>query len=81
MAFTSRVQRRFCTALMVFVQRRGSSEGLWVCPVRAASRRIVRVEEEETEERGGSNHFSKASCSVSETTHPDGGGQSYDSAS
>jgi hypothetical protein len=52
MTFTPNVQCRGCTSLMVFLQRRGSSEGLWVCPVCAAKCRTVSVEQDEDEDTG-----------------------------
>jgi hypothetical protein len=57
MTFTPNVQCRVCSSFMVFVQRRGSSEGLWVCPVCTAKCRTVRVEQdgdEDTEVRSTS---------------------------
>ena len=59
MPFTPKVQCKTCTSLMVFAQRRGSSEGLWVCPVCAARRRIIDVGRDEDEERNGSDRFSR----------------------
>jgi len=52
MIVTPNVQCRVCTSFMVFVQRRGSSEGLWVCPVCAAKCRTASVERDEDEDTG-----------------------------
>ena len=51
MKFTHREHCRMCSSVMIYVQRRGSSEGLWVCPVCSTRRRIIRVEQDEDEER------------------------------
>jgi len=80
MAFTPRVLCRVCTSAIVFIQRRGSSEGLWVCPVCAARRRMVHGEQDEADERVGSDHFSRESFPILETRYPYGG-QNYDSVS
>jgi hypothetical protein len=50
MTVTPNVQCRGCSLFMVFVQRRGSSEALWVCPVYAAKVRTVPVEQDEDED-------------------------------
>jgi hypothetical protein len=59
MARTPAVECRRCNSLMVFVQGRGSSEGLWICPVCEARRRIAGGEQEGTHEKVDSDCFSR----------------------
>jgi len=80
MSPTRRVRCKRCASLMVFVQRRGSSEGLWLCPVCAASRRIVLGEQGDFEERADPDRLLTRNVSSSGAKQPVGG-QTDDSVS
>lgn len=73
MAITPTIECRRCRSLMRFVQARGSSEGIWLCPVCAASRRISCGEQEDTHESVHSDSFSRKSVRSSESSRLAGG--------